>query len=68
MDFAGGEVQSDAKELDTKLVNANPATVGVVHPEPIVALQKTKQTSAGALLEVPKLPSRVDPFGSPRGV
>ena len=61
-------MQSDARQLDAKLLAANPATVGVVHPEPIVALQQTKQTSAGALLEVPRLPSRVDPFGSPRGV
>merc|ERR1719487_1686148 len=36
------QVQSDAKELDAKLVNVNPATVGVVHPEPIVALQQAK--------------------------
>jgi ribonuclease E len=42
------QVQSDAKELDAKLVNANPASVGVVHPEPIVALQKAKQTTGKA--------------------
>ena len=39
------QVQSDARQLDAKLLAANPATVGVVHPEPIVALQQTKQTT-----------------------
>jgi hypothetical protein len=43
------QVQSDAKELDTKLVTVNPpAAVGVVHPEPIVALQQAKQTTGRA--------------------
>jgi hypothetical protein len=49
------QVQSDAKELDARLVTVNPAStgflqspasVGVVHPEPIAALQqKAKQTT-----------------------
>jgi hypothetical protein len=43
------QVQSDAKALDTKLVNVSPpAAVGVVHPEPIVALQQAKQTTGRA--------------------
>merc|ERR1719440_2654688 len=61
------QVQSDAKELNAKLVNVNPATVGVVHPEPIVALQKAKQTTgrtagsaAGAALSARDQDSEVD--------
>jgi hypothetical protein len=45
-------VQSDAKELDAKLVTVN-QNVGVVHPEPIVALQKDKQTTGRTANSVP---------------
>jgi hypothetical protein len=46
------QVQSDAKELDAKLVTVN-QNVGVVHPEPIVALQKDKQTTGRTANSVP---------------
>merc|ERR1719331_2004410 len=57
------QVQSDAKELDAKLVNVAPATVGVVHPEPIVALQKAKQTTGRPLLNAQRAARESDQDG-----